>query len=46
MNLSGSKLHQLKGARKGTWAVSVSGNWRITFRFVGGAQDVDLEDYH
>jgi antitoxin HigA-1 len=28
-------LHPLKGDRKGTWAVSVSGNWRITFRFVG-----------
>ena len=47
MNLPGWKLHQLKGARKGTWAVSVSGNWRITFRFEGGdAYDVELEDYH
>ncbi|HWN98772.1 MAG TPA: type II toxin-antitoxin system RelE/ParE family toxin [Blastocatellia bacterium] len=36
MSLPGWKLHQLKGARKGTWAVSVSGNWRITFRFEGG----------
>lgn len=47
MNLPGWKLHQLKGLRKGTWVVSVSGNWRITFRFEGGdAYDVDLEDYH
>ena len=47
MNLPGWKLHQLKGARKGTWAVSVSGNWRITFRFEGGdAYEVELEDYH
>ena len=47
MDLPGWKLHQLKGARKGTWAVSVSGNWRITFRFeAGDAYDVDLEDYH
>ena len=47
MNLPGWKLHQLKGARKGTWAVSVSRNWRITFRFEGSdAYDVELEDYH
>jgi plasmid maintenance system killer protein len=40
-------LHQLKGARKGTCAVSVSGTWRITFRFEGGdAYEVELEDYH
>ena len=47
MNLPGWNLHQMKGPRKGTWAVSVSGNWRITFRFEGGdAYEVDLEDYH
>jgi proteic killer suppression protein len=47
MNLPGWKLHQLKGIRKGTWAVAVSGNLRITFRFTDGdAYDVDLEDYH
>ena len=47
MDLPGWNLHPLKGARKGTWAISVSGNWRITFRFVeGDALDVDLEDYH
>lgn len=33
--------------RKGEWAVSVSGHWRITFRFEGeDATDVTLEDYH
>lgn len=31
MNIPGWNLHQLKGARKGTWAVTVSGNWRVTF---------------
>jgi len=32
---------------KGTYAVTVTGNWRITFRFDGiDAIDVDLEDYH
>ena len=47
MALPGLKLHQLGGDRKATWAVSVSGNWRITFRFAGkDAQDVDYEDYH
>jgi proteic killer suppression protein len=47
MALPGLKLHQLGGNRKGTWAVSVSGNWRITFQFVGKDADaVDYEDYH
>lgn len=47
MNLPGYKFHGLKGDRKGTYAVSVSGNWRITFRFAeGDAVDVNLEDYH
>jgi len=47
MNLPGYRLHELKGARKGTWSVSVSGNWRLTFTFKGeDAQDIDLEDYH
>ena len=43
----GFNLHPLKGERQGEFAISVSGNWRITFRFVKGeALDVDLEDYH
>ena len=47
MNLPGLRLHPLKGGRKGTWAVWVSGNWRVTFRFQGeDAADVDYEDYH
>ena len=47
MGLPGLRLHPLKGERKGTWAVSVTGNWRITFRFVGkDADTVDYEDYH
>ena len=47
MNLPGLRLHQLKGERKGTWSVTVSGNWRVTFRFEGkDAVDVDYEDYH
>ena len=47
MNLPGFRLHQLHGQRAGTWATSVTGNWRLTFRFEGGdAFDVDYEDYH
>lgn len=47
MNLPGLELHRLRGDRKGTWAVKVSGNWRVTFTFVGkNAEDVDYEDYH
>ena len=43
----GFNLHRLKGDRQGEWAISVSGNWRITFRFVKGeALDINLEDYH
>jgi proteic killer suppression protein len=47
MNLPGLNLHEMTGARKGTWSVKVSGNWRITFKFVTGeAADADYEDYH
>jgi proteic killer suppression protein len=47
MALPGLELHPLKGNQRGRWAVSVSGNWRITFKFVGkDANAVDYEDYH
>ena len=47
MNLPGLRLHELTGNRKGTWSVTVSGNWRITFQFQGeDAEIVDYEDYH
>ena len=47
MNLPGLGLHELQGARKGTWAIKVSGNWRVTFGFAGkDAERVDYEDYH
>jgi proteic killer suppression protein len=47
MGLPGLDLHPLKGERKGTWAVTVSGNWRVTFKFIGkDADSVDYEDYH
>ena len=47
LNVPGYRLHQLKGDQKGTWSITISGNWRITFRFdEGNAHDVDLIDYH
>ena len=47
IDLPGYNLHGLKGNRKGTWAIKVTGNWRITFKFVNGnAYFLDLEDYH
>jgi toxin HigB-1 len=47
MGLPGLHLHPLKGDREGTWAVTVNGNWRVTFRFVGpDVSDVHYEDYH
>ncbi len=43
----GFSLHRLRGDRQGEWAISVSGNWRITFKFAKGkVLDVNLEDYH
>jgi proteic killer suppression protein len=47
MNASGSGLHSLKGNLQGHWAVTVSGNWRMTFAFEGeDAVLVDYQDYH
>jgi proteic killer suppression protein len=47
MNLPQYRFHQLKGDRKGTYAVTVRGNWRLTFQWEhGAAVRVDLEDYH
>ena len=47
MALPGLNLHALTGDRRDTWAVKVSGNWRVTFRSKGeDVTDVDYEDYH
>jgi proteic killer suppression protein len=47
MNFPGSRLHKLEPKKEQIWAVSVSGNWRITFKFVNGdAFIVDYIDYH
>jgi proteic killer suppression protein len=47
MNLPGLRLHELSGKRAGTWAVDVSGNWRVTFKFAeSDPEAVNYEDYH
>ena len=47
LDLPGYRFHPLKGGLKGHWSIAISGNWRVTFRFVDGdAYDVDLTDYH
>jgi toxin HigB-1 len=43
----GWRIHQLTGDRAGTWSISVSGNWRVTFDIGSGeTHNLDLEDYH
>ncbi len=47
MDLPGLNLHELKGRRKGTWSVKVSGKWRVTFVMkTGDVFNVHYEDYH
>jgi proteic killer suppression protein len=47
MNLPGWRLRPLSARLDGHWAVTVSGNWRLTFRFEDGdAILVDDQDYH
>jgi toxin HigB-1 len=43
----GWRIHQLTGDREGTWSISVSGNWRVTFAVADAeVYELDLEDYH
>jgi proteic killer suppression protein len=43
----GWRMHRLTGDRAGTWSISVSGNWRITFELADEEIcHLDLEDYH
>ena len=47
LDLPGYRLHSLRGDRRGLWSISITGNWRITFRFEDGdVYDFDLVDYH
>ena len=41
------KPHRLKGSRAGTFSLSVTANWRITFAHNSNEiTDLDFEDYH
>lgn len=42
------KAHQLRGDRKGTWSLTVTRNWRITFEVndAGEIENLNFEDYH
>jgi proteic killer suppression protein len=41
------RVHRLTGARRRTWSLHVTRNWRLTFRIDGqDIADVDFEDYH
>ena len=43
----GWRIHRLSGDRTGTWSISASGNWRITFDIADRAiANLNLEDYH
>lgn len=47
MNAPGWALHPLRGDLNGHWAITVNGNWRLTFTFEGeDAILVDYQDYH
>lgn len=47
MNAPGLRLHTLRGSLQGFYAVTMSGNWRVIFRFEDtDALDVDYLDYH
>lgn len=48
MGLPGWDLHPLKGELEDHWAVTVNGNWRLTFLITeeGDAEVVDYQDYH
>lgn len=47
VNLPGWELHPLHGSMVGHFAITVSGNWRVTFRFEGtDVVLVDYMDYH
>jgi proteic killer suppression protein len=48
-NIPSWRAHQLSGARKGVWSLTVTRNWRITFRISHDGKeiiDLDFEDYH
>jgi len=47
IDVTGLRLHPIKGGMKGFWAVTVRANWRVIFCFDNhDAFDVDYLDYH
>ena len=42
----GNRLEALKGDRKGQYSIRINDQWRICFRWVDGAEDVEIVDYH
>ena len=47
LDIPGYRLHPLKGQREGIWSITVSANWRLTFKFSdGNVYLLDYEDYH
>ncbi|APQ13429.1 Killer protein [Pseudomonas oryzihabitans] len=47
IDMPGFRLHPLKGNLAGYWSLSISGNWRVIFRFDGADTDLlDYLDYH
>jgi len=47
MDISGYRLHQLTGDKRGIWSITVNANWRLTFKFEeGNVYILNYEDYH
>jgi len=47
VNIPGWRLHPLQGKWSGYWSLTISGNWRLVFRFSGNdVERVDYVDYH
>jgi len=47
MNFPGSRLHKIEPKKENIWSVTVSGNWRVTFKFIDSdAYDLNYTDYH
>jgi proteic killer suppression protein len=45
-NLPSNGLELLHGNRDGQWSIRINHQWRICFRWDGGAFDVEIVDYH
>jgi proteic killer suppression protein len=41
-----NRLEALRGDRRGQYSSRINDQWRICFRWAGGAEDVEIVDYH